>query len=124
MRSQRTSLVLVAHLDDEAINCGGLSQKRVRQNRVVHVLSLYARKYNYVEAAPEVWERQRSYATQAKNVLGYHALTHADLPEGDPQSTGYVSTLRQIEHALVDTGPKHLVVPHTFDLNQDQQPPG
>ena len=120
MCSQRTTLVLVAHLD-EALNCGGLIQKRVRQNHVVHVLSLYGRKYNYLEATPEVWEQQLRYARQAKKVLGYHTLTHADLPEGDPQITGYVETVRQIEQTIANISPTQFVVPDSLDLNQDHR---
>ena len=121
MCSQRTTLVLVAHLDDEALNCGGLIQKRVRQNHVVHVLRLYARKYNYVDATPEMWATQLSYARAAKKVLGYSTLMHLDLPEGDPQITGYAKTLRQIEQAVANVCPTHYLVPHSLDLNQDHR---
>lgn len=121
MCSQKTTLVLVAHLDDEALNCGGLIQKRVRANHVVHVFALYGRKYDYVQATPEMWAKQERYALRAKKVLGYHHLTSCNLEEGEPGKSGYVAALRQIELVVGQISPTHYVVPHSMDLNQDHR---
>lgn len=116
------TLLIVPHMDDEAISCGGLILKRVKQNGPgsVVVMTCFGRKYNYGEGDQHEQE-QHDHFREAQKVLGYTTSYHERFEEGEPARVGYYSLLHRIEMALLKVDPTEVVIPASTDLNQDHR---
>lgn len=114
------TLVIVPHLDDEALSCGALIHRRVAaQAGLVMVLAVYGRVYDYGRINHDSEELSDFY--EAKKVLGYQYHEALMLPEGEPAQVGYYKTLEAVEKALGWFHPDEVVVPSPLDLNQDHR---
>lgn len=116
------TLVIVAHMDDEALSCGALIMSRVSNGHDVYVLALHTRVYNY-----GAWDgglREYDDFKKSLAVLGRGGKLHGRcelMPEGEPGKVGFYPLLKVIEAALDDFKPDEVVIPSKLDLNQDHQ---
>jgi LmbE family N-acetylglucosaminyl deacetylase len=113
------TLVIAAHMDDEAISCGGLLAKRVAAGGKVGVLAVYGRVYDYGRHDGTDEEEVDFFA--AKKVLGYRHHWLGELREGEPHTVGFYKVLELVEGALASFKPDEVVIPSASDLNQDHR---
>lgn len=118
----KKTLFILAHLDDEALSCGGLIQKRLNEGVQVHILILYSRKYNYGKGDQKQAE-QWNHFISAITALGLEEenTRYAGLEEGEPHRVGYYPTLSWIEETLSTVQPDEVIIPSEKDLNQDHR---
>jgi LmbE family N-acetylglucosaminyl deacetylase len=113
-------LVIVAHMDDESISCGGLILDRLARGQRVMVRTVFGRKYNY-----GVGEQHKAQQLQdhlnALSVLGVTEHGWMLLEEGEPSQQSYYEVLRQLESDLHVCSPREVVVHDPQDRNQDHQ---
>lgn len=118
------TLVLVAHMDDEALSCGALIQNRVKRGVEVQVASISGRVYDYgeVSEAQTFTEEYRDFKT-ACGILGLASeqFTVFNRVEGEPYSLGYYNPLKVVERLLADFKPDEVIIPSANDLNQDHR---
>lgn len=117
------TLLVMPHMDDEVISCGGLIQRRLAQGAEVHVLCVYGRVYDFGRedgAASEALD-----FLEAKKVLGFH---HHQLGNGttlvrggEPGQVGYFEPLEIVEEILRQLQPDEVVGPSRHDLNQEHR---
>lgn len=115
------TLIIVAHMDDEVISCGGLIQQRLSDDGIVKVLVLHSRVYDYGRKDGGVKElldfnRAMEFIGVSKdNYICYM------LQEGEPGRVGYYSLLECIEKELLGFKPDEVIIPSYSDLNQDHK---
>lgn len=115
------TLVICAHMDDEAFSCGGLICTRVQQGHEVFVMTLFGRNYGPCESEDAAWKAESEDFQAARAVLGYNQHSNACNDEGEPSRVGYYSLLRAIEKRLRLFAPREVVIPSSEDLNQDHR---
>lgn len=113
------TLLVVPHMDDEVISCGGLVQARVAAGGTVGVLCLFGRVYDYGRDTDDDAEEQ-DFLT-VKKMLGYQHHWLGQLQEGEPGTVGYYKCLELIEGALASFVPDEVVTSSPGDLNQDHR---
>lgn len=113
-------LVIVAHMDDEALSTGGYIQTRVAQGWEVRCLTVFGRTYNYGDGDQGVKERLQGYA-ESCGVLGVSSFGSFEFPEGEPNSIEFYSVLRRLEDEILRMAPQEVVVPDCQDRNQDHK---
>lgn len=116
--SKIRTLVIVAHMDDEAISCGGLLLNR--RPGTCRVVTVFGRKYNYGEGYQHEAEQYKAFA-QSIALLGHDSYRYLNFEEGEPQKTGYYAMLKEIENELAMFEPHEVVIPSPTDLNQDHR---
>ena len=113
------SLIVVAHMDDEALSCGGL----IARSEEAHVVVVYGRKYVGESASQNeeslIAERDDFY--QSLLTLGCTRCTLLMLEEGEPHRVGYYAVLEKIEEVLRQTDFDEVVLPSELDMNQDHR---
>lgn len=113
------TLVVVAHLDDESLSCGGL----LSRCEDPFVLVVYGRKY----VGESVSDNERSMSAElndflnALKVLDVKNYRWLNLPEGEPHQTGYYQVLEEVERLLLKHKFDEIVFPSEHDLNQDHR---
>lgn len=117
------TLLVMPHMDDEVISCGGLIQHRLAQGAAVHVLCVYGRVYDFGRedaAASEAVD-----FLQAQKVLGYHHYQLGNgtrmLRGGEPGQIGFFEPLEIVEEILHRLQPDEVVGPSRHDLNQEHR---
>ncbi|ATS92320.1 PIG-L family deacetylase [Stenotrophomonas phage vB_SmaS_DLP_5] len=111
------SLVIVPHMDDEVLSCGGLIQNRTE----VRVLVVYGRHYPEL-SGQELWDKQAEqiqHFNAACGMLKVESVVFLNMPEGEPHQVGYYRVLEQLESRLKSFQPEEVVFPGEFDQNQD-----
>lgn len=110
------TLLIMPHMDDEAISCAGLIQDRVERGWNVHVLFLFNRLYDY---GREVGTAELVDARTAKSILRYHWMEFSEHHEGEPGISKYYPILKDVEDYMRVFRPTEIVGPSPRDLNQD-----
>lgn len=116
------TLIIAPHLDDEAISCAGLIQKRVAAGGSVHVLAVHGRYYGRKTAAQQRtsdYEEANDFRESCA-MLGCSGNTLL-VTEGEPAINGFYDLLEPIEKALKYVDPDEVVIPSASDLNQDHR---
>jgi LmbE family N-acetylglucosaminyl deacetylase len=115
------TLVIVAHMDDEAISCGGLILNRAKEfGSDVGVIALFGRKYNYGKGDQYEAEQADQFARSCR-LLGARSHYCYKFEEGEPQKIGYYNLLERLEGEFSMHQPEEVVVPSERDLNQDHR---
>ena len=115
------TLIVAAHMDDEALSCGGLIQTRIKQGYDVHVMVPYGRSYSYGKMYGVDQVKERANFSAAKEVLGYKKAYLPGLREGEPYQVGYYVILKHLEKYLKAYPFDEVVIPSDRDLNQDHR---
>jgi LmbE family N-acetylglucosaminyl deacetylase len=116
------TLIIAAHMDDEALSTGALVVRRIREGGEVFVLTVYGRVYEYgKETVDESYAEQCLDFMQAKEKLGYQLHRCMNLTEGEPAQVGYYKILERIEGVLSTFSPHEVVIPSASDMNQDHK---
>ncbi len=117
------TLLVMPHMDDEVISCGGLIQQRLAQGADVYVLCVYGRVYDFGRedgAASEALD-----FLEAKKVLGFHhhqlGTGTEMLRGGEPGQVGFFRPLEIVEEILARLQPDEVVGPSRLDLNQEHR---
>jgi LmbE family N-acetylglucosaminyl deacetylase len=114
-------MVVVAHMDDEAISCGGLILNRAKEyGSDVGVIALFGRKYNYGKDEQHQEEQLEQFHRSCR-LLGVRSHFCFNYEEGEPQHVGYYALLEILERELAMHQPEEIVVPSATDLNQDHR---
>ena len=113
------TLLIMPHMDDEAISCGGLIQQRLKAGGDVYVLAVYGRSYDY--GREDGTSQEASDFKKVKAILGYQLQGSRQLKEGEPGGTGFYKALGTIERTLMNFQPDEVVGPGATDLNQDHR---
>ena len=118
----RTLLVL-PHMDDEAISCGGLIQRRLAEGAEVTVLCVYGRVYDFGRLDGSSGEGHDFSAAQ--KILGYQ---HAQIGNGktllrggEPQIVGFFPPLELVEQVIARVRPAEIIGPSRQDINQEHR---
>lgn len=112
-------LVVVPHMDDEVLGCGGAIARHVDEGMDVHVCVVCNRAYDRVYDA-EAIEREQSDARRAQEILGYTALRFLDLPD-ERLYAHFQEVLEAIEAVAVEVEPEIVYTCHAGDLHQDHR---
>jgi len=118
-----TTLIVVAHVDDETLSCGGLIQELDKEKSFVHILTVFGRQYNYGKGDQYVEEQYQHFNNAMGRLCpkGNWTSRHLNLVEGEPYSVGYYPVLRELEETLSRINPTTVVIPANTDLNQDHR---
>ncbi|QIN95259.1 PIG-L family deacetylase [Stenotrophomonas phage vB_SmaS_DLP_3] len=111
------SLVIVPHMDDEVLSCGGLIQNRSD----VFVVVVYDRHYPGLHGDELFGKqmKQHHHFGEACKMLGVQKTRILRLQEGEPHGVGYYKVLEEVERTLKSFDPEEVVFPGEFDQNQD-----
>lgn len=118
------TLVIVAHMDDEALSCGALIQRRVALGLAVRVVALSGRVYAYGKVSEEEsFSAEYEDFKKSCQILGVppEEVTTFNRKEGEPYSLGYYDPLQIVERLLADFQPDEVIIPSANDLNQDHR---
>lgn len=126
------TLVVVPHMDDEAISCGGLIQNRLKKSSSrVHVVVVCDRKYPGIESNPDTYsvvqaqqyeDFKKSLKVLAEEAPGFISHSSYLQEEGEPYKAGYYDWLDIVEGELrTPGGYDEVVIPAPLDLNQDHR---
>lgn len=116
------TLLIMPHLDDEAISCGGLIQYRRMAVDDVAIMTIYGRVYDYgQESVSSSIDAELQDATDAASILGSPRQMCLNMNEGEPSQVGYYKVLKEIEGFLSQWEPDEVVGPSADDVNQDHR---
>lgn len=113
------TLLIMAHMDDESLSCGGLIRNRIRDGGQVFTAVCFGRSYDYSRESHDA--REYSDFTKALEELGAPKHSTAKHTEGEPGRVGYYALLEYVEYVLKEQAPDEVVIPGKFDLNQDHR---
>jgi LmbE family N-acetylglucosaminyl deacetylase len=115
------TLVVVPHLDDEALSCGALIRERMTREHKVTVIAVYGRKYDGKQTvANDIAEVDCAMRARAK-LLNYSDFGFLGWEEGCPDRRRMTEELRELESLVVGWDPNEVVIPGSSDLNQDHR---
>lgn len=120
MDEQLDCLVVVSHMDDEALSCGGYIQANVAERLRVGVVAVFDRKYNYGRGPQHQKEQIDAYQKSCATLGAIDAGCWL-LEEGEPQAQRYVDVLERLEFLLNVTRPAEVVIHDDQDRNQDHK---
>lgn len=116
------TVVICAHMDDEAISCGGLLANRAAKGHSTDVLALFGRKYPSSKAHPDALNALEyedfKLSCLTLGVQGYHCSM---LEEGEPFKLRYYDILGAIEGHIAKHQPEEVVIHGLEDRNQDHK---
>lgn len=133
-----STVIVLAHPDDEALSCGGLIQKRLEERTPVSLYIVYGRQYNYGEGDQYMMEQVQALS-RSTAVLGMWtsddldtaeqlescSVTWTYLDEGEPQKVGYTRVLKEVEQLIAREASVseklEIVLPSRDDRNQDHR---
>lgn len=116
------TLIIVAHQDDEALSCGVFIPERVSRGRLVRVVTIFGRVYDYGKITEgDSFAEQYDFFLQSQSILGFHEHLCYNLPEGEPNRHSYYALLEIIEAELKSFQPTEVIIPSAHDLNQDHR---
>lgn len=115
------TLLILPHLDDESISCGGLIQKRIAAAGPdqVSAVVLFSRVYNY--GLTDGFEEEHEDFKEAAEALGLKMHAAYQLKEGEPAQVGYYEMLQIVEKSIEGFNPDEVIIPAHDDLNQDHR---
>jgi LmbE family N-acetylglucosaminyl deacetylase len=116
------TLVVAAHLDDEAISCGGLIARRADAGCEVTVAFVFDRFYpGRPESRAALFKQECADMMHAKSKLRYQEDVVYGMPEGEPTSISYYDILVKIESLMKRFEPDEIIVHGSEDRNQDHK---
>lgn len=114
-----TTLIVVAHPDDEVLGCGGYAALRARAGeRVISCIlsgAVEARQHR-----PEVSELHQ-HAAEAQAILGLPGPVLGPFPNIAFNAVPHIDLVRFIEEALRQSGATRILTHHPADLNNDHR---
>ena len=117
----RSTMVIAAHPDDEALGCAGTLARHVAGGDTVHVVFLT----NGVDARGEVEQSasgiRHQAAEQALEHLGITQAMYLDFPDNKLDSVPLLDVVQAIEPLIFAAQPDIIYTHHLGDLNVDHQ---
>mgnify|MGYP000919564828 CR=1 FL=1 len=117
-------MVIVAHMDDESLSCGGLISRHLRAGHTVAVITVFDRKYNYGEGPQHLTEQMDAFEKAMTCLDSNPAVSRMDwrhllFAEGEPGQQSYYQVLKYLESELDRLRPRQVVIHDDQDRNQD-----
>ena len=120
----KSTLVLVAHPDDEVLGCGGTIAKFTDDAAVVHVAFLadgvFSRAGEQVAQKLEL-EARRVAAQKACAILGVKSLSFGDFPDNRMDTIPLLEITREVEKLIAKYQPEIILTHHAGDVNVDHR---
>ena len=120
-----TTLIIVAHPDDEVLGCGGSIAKWSLQGEV-HIL-IMAEGATSREAVRDVYGKQQELsllaqaAHNAGEILGATSVKLLGLPDNRMDSIDLLDVVKSVEEVIDSLQPDTVVTHHAGDLNVDHR---
>lgn len=112
-------LVVVPHMDDEVLGCGGAIARHVLNEDYVTVCVVANRAYGH-EYDPELILKEKEACENAKVMLGYQDLIFLDLPD-EQLDRSQIDIITPLENVVGRCKPDMVYGPHWGDINQDHR---
>lgn len=121
-----TTLVVVAHPDDEVLGCGGTIKRWAKEGRAIHLLTLSdgegARFSDEKNKKIQKLIRRRNLATAAAaKLLGIESVKMLNFPDNRMDSVDLLDIVKAIESVIDVVKPECVLTHHFGDVNIDHR---
>jgi LmbE family N-acetylglucosaminyl deacetylase len=116
-----TTLVVMAHPDDETLGAGGTIARLVASGQPVSWLLLGDGVSSRGAPGASAVERRRAHCAAAAAVLGVDDVECHDLPDNRFDGVDLLDVVRLVEAAVERTAPETVITHHGGDLNVDHR---
>lgn len=114
-----TTLIVVAHPDDEVLGCGGLAAALIRAGQRVHVCILSGSAEARVHRPAT--ETLHAQARDALHILGLPEPSFGSFPNIAFNTVRHLELVQFIEGEMRDSGATQIYTHHPADLNDDHR---
>lgn len=116
-----TTLVVMAHPDDETLGAGAAIARLIAQGETVSWLLLGDGVGSRTDASPDAAERRGRHCMAAAATLGVEDVEICDLPDNRFDGVELLDVVRLVEQALERVAPETVITHHAGDLNVDHR---
>jgi LmbE family N-acetylglucosaminyl deacetylase len=120
----KSTLIIVAHPDDEVLGCGGTIAKMTSEGVNVHVAFLadgvFSRESGQKDQNIELKHR-RAAAQQACDMLGVKTVSFSDFPDNKMDVSPLLDIVKSVEELISKHQPSTLFTHHCGDVNIDHR---
>jgi len=117
----KTVLVIAAHVDDEALGCGGTIARHVADGDAVHAVFMADGVSSRPDSAKEDLERRMVAAQCAHEILGLQRVEYLGLPDNRMDSLPLLDVVQALETFIQVVAPQVIYTHHYGDLNIDHR---
>lgn len=116
-----TTLVVMAHPDDEILGAGGTIARLTAQGERVAWLLLGDGVSSRPAPGPVTGQRRREHCLAAAAVVGVDDVEFHDLPDNRMDGVDLLDVVALVEAAVARVGPETVITHHGDDLNVDHR---
>lgn len=117
----KTILIVAAHLDDEALGCGGTITRHVAEGDIVHAVFMADGVTSRPNASQISIGDRIQAARQAHKILGIseQRVAYLNLPDNRMDSLPFLDIVQKLEPIIESIKPQSIYTHHYGDLNID-----
>jgi len=117
----KTILVVAAHVDDEALGCGGTIARHAVNGDEVHVIFMADGVASRDQQNCNELQLRNEAAERAAAILGIKAIYHQNLPDNCMDSLPLLDIVQPLEKLINEIRPDTIYTHHIGDLNVDHR---
>tara|TARA_Y100000739_G_C20548016_1_gene436838 strand:+ start:255 stop:947 length:693 start_codon:yes stop_codon:yes gene_type:complete len=126
MLNKGTTLVIVAHADDEVLGCGGLVARLTKEGNSVHLLVIAdgesSRLNNKdIESKKFLISKRNQALENSSKILGFKTIESLNYPDNRLDSIDLLDLIKEIEKRLIRYKPELILTHYHSDLNLDHR---
>ncbi|MBM9538347.1 PIG-L deacetylase family protein [Desulfobulbus alkaliphilus] len=117
----KTTLIIAAHTDDEALGCGGTIALLVAGGDDVHAVFMADGVNSRPTAHSHDHEQRMEAARQAQKILGIETIHYLDFPDNRMDGLPLLDVVQPLERIIHECSPDVIYTHHCGDLNIDHR---